>query len=230
VTAAFKSILVPGDVCVDVGANIGYFTLLASRLVGPSGHVYALEPSPEIHATLTSNLERNDVTNVTALGVAAGDTNGEAEFYEADGRNRGASSLRPASERDADEPESSAIRVQVRRLDSVISSVHLPRLKLVKIDVEGYELEVMGGLEPLFVRGARPSILVELTPEWSGEKGSNYLEDFCARHRMMVYSLSRDRLFSGHGITRFMPTEIGLSKSQQVELLLAPEEARVPNR
>jgi FkbM family methyltransferase len=230
VTAAFRAILLPGDVCVDVGANIGYFTLLASRLVGPDGHVYALEPSPEIQVSLVSNLKLNDVRNVTALGIAAGDRDGEADFYEAHGRNRGASSLRLAAEEAGDEAESRATRVQVRRLDSVVSDAHLPRLRLVKIDVEGYELEVMRGLEPLLVRGARPSIVVELTPSWSGEEASDYVATFCSRHRLKAYRLDRDRLFSGRGVTRFRPVEAGLGTSRQQELLLTPEEVRVTNR
>lgn len=230
VTAAFNAILVPGDVCVDVGANIGYFTLLASRLVGPSGHVYALEPSPAIQATLASNLELNAVINVTALDVAAGGTDGEAEFHEAHGRNRGASGFRLASEQVGEEQENRTVRVQVRRLDSIVPTVHLARLKLVKIDVEGYEVEVLRGLEPLFLRGARPLIVIELTPAWSGEDGANYLKDFCGRHRMKVYRLSREPLFSGRGVTQFMPTELGVSESKQNELLFAPEEVRVAGR
>jgi FkbM family methyltransferase len=229
VTAAFKAILGRGDVCVDVGANIGYFTLLASRLVGPDGHVYALEPSPESQVTLAANLELNGAKNVTALGVAAGDTDGEAEFYEAHPRNRGASSLRPASA-EGDAVERTARSVEVRRLDSVVSDDHLSRLKLVKIDVEGHELEVMRGLEPLLLRGSRPSIVVELTHAWSGDEGSSYVAEFCARHRFKAYRLSRDRLFGGRGVTQFMPTEIGLSNGSQEELLLAPEEAPVTDR
>jgi FkbM family methyltransferase len=230
VTAAFKTILAPGDVCVDVGANIGYFALLASRLVGSAGHVYALEPSPEIHVALTSNLELNGAMNVTALAVAAGDKDGEAEFYEAHGRNRGASSIRREHTEEDGEVGHRPTRVQVRRLDSVVQHAHLARLKLVKIDVEGYELEVMQGLEPLLLRGARPSVVVELTPAWSGEGSSDYVGEFCIRHRMNAYRLSREKLFSGRGVTRFRPVQIGWSESPQEELLLAPEETSVTSR
>jgi precorrin-6B methylase 2 len=69
VTAAFQALLSPGDVCVDVGANIGYFSLLAARLVGSRGHVYAVEPSSTSYDRLTKNLELNNATNVTALAL-----------------------------------------------------------------------------------------------------------------------------------------------------------------
>src|SRR4029077_7247904 len=59
VTAVFTRLLSPGDVCVDVGAYTGYFTLLASKLVGNSGHVYALEPASQTRKELVSNLELN---------------------------------------------------------------------------------------------------------------------------------------------------------------------------
>ena len=58
ITEAFRTCLAAGDVCVDIGAHVGYYTLLASRLVGPSGRVYAFEPSPGVYRALERNLER----------------------------------------------------------------------------------------------------------------------------------------------------------------------------
>ncbi len=72
VTAVVRSVLRPGDVVVDVGANIGYFTLLAARLVGSSGRVHALEPSVGTYERLVANLELNDAANVVPERVAAG--------------------------------------------------------------------------------------------------------------------------------------------------------------
>jgi hypothetical protein len=102
ITAAFRELLASGDVCVDVGAHIGYFSLLASRLVGPHGHVYALEPAPATYAALRSNLELNGVTNVTALRVAAGDREREGLLHEDRPGNTGASSILPRPQRTRD--------------------------------------------------------------------------------------------------------------------------------
>jgi FkbM family methyltransferase len=95
VTAAFRDLLSPGDICVDIGANAGYFTLLASKLVGPAGHVYALEPAPSTYAMLCANLELNAVSNVTALPVAGGERDGTTILHVGPARNTGSSSIVP---------------------------------------------------------------------------------------------------------------------------------------
>ena len=224
VTAAFRSLLLPGDVCIDVGANIGYFTLLASRLVGPRGHVYALEPSPASHAALGTNLDLNAITNVTALCVAAGENNGQAILHEAPGRNRGASSILPSAE-----DEATKVTVETRRLDSLVPADDLARARLVKIDVEGYEVEVMRTLEPVFDRGARPAVIVELSPVWSGGNAAAYCTSFCAEYDLKAYRLPRDKLLTGRPEVPFAPIELApielapISDEQQ-ELLLVPAE------
>jgi FkbM family methyltransferase len=154
VTAVFRRLLSPGDVCVDVGAYSGYFTLLASRLVGTAGHVYALEPAEQTSAELVANLELNGISNVSVLRIAAGAADEEARF---DDRPPG-SSIR-SSLRGATEP---GTLVQMRTIASLLSDVDASRLRLVKIDVEGHEVAVLRGLIPLLEHGTRPAILVEL--------------------------------------------------------------------
>lgn len=154
VTAVFRRSLSSGDVCIDVGAYTGYFTLLAAKLVGADGHVYALEPAAETHAELVSNLELNSTSNVTALCVAAGDAAGEAVFDDRPHGESIQSALRG--------PAESGRRVDVRTIASLIPAGDAPRLRLVKIDVEGHEVAVLRGLTPLFDSGARPAVLVEL--------------------------------------------------------------------
>lgn len=154
VTAVFRGLLFPGDVCIDVGAYSGYYTLLAAKLVGPAGHVYALEPAPAAHAALESNITLNGLANVTALRVAAGEADHQARF---DDRSEGQairSSVRTSAEL--------APSVPVRTLASLVRASDVERIRLVKIDVEGYEVEVLRGLRPLFDSGARPALLVEL--------------------------------------------------------------------
>lgn len=218
VTGAFQAFLLPGDVCVDVGANIGYFTLLASKLVGPEGHVYALEPSTRIHAALRANLELNQVTNVTALRVAAGDVEGKAFLYEGPAGNRGATSLHQAKAVAGAEVAS----VGTQRLDSLVRDEHVGRLRLVKIDVEGYEFEVLRGLEGVYLRGAHPAVIVELSPGWSGGDALDHLLQFCDEHDLKPFQLAREQLLNGREGAPFQPLEIGTTNEEQREWLLAP--------
>ena len=88
VTAVFTSFLEPADVLVDVGANVGYYTGLGARAVGPGGHVYALEPAPDTAAHLRRTVEANGLSNVTIFEMAAGADEGTAELHgSADGHD-----------------------------------------------------------------------------------------------------------------------------------------------
>jgi FkbM family methyltransferase len=183
-TAAFESLLSPGDVCVDVGANVGYFTLLASRLVGPEGHVYALEPEPQAYEALCSNLELNAVSNVTALALAAGAEARLAPLFVPPAGNLGRVSLR----RQPDLPASREELVSVRTVSSLVSGAELERLRLVKIDVEGYEVEVLRGLEELLEAGVRPAVLVEVHA-YADPDAPAYVVELCSRFALTAYTL-----------------------------------------
>jgi FkbM family methyltransferase len=164
VTAVVRTLLAPGDVAVDVGANVGYFTLLAAGLVGPEGRVHALEPSPATFAELTENVVRNGLRNVRAERLAAGAGAGEETLFEVSGgSNVGASSIRrhPGSHR-LGAAQVDEVPVHVAPLADVVPRDEWPRLALVKIDVEGFESDVLAGLEPIFAAGHRPAIAVEV--------------------------------------------------------------------
>jgi FkbM family methyltransferase len=185
VTALFHGLLSPGDVCIDVGANVGYYTLLASRLVGPAGHVYALEPAPSAFIRLNDNLALNGVSNVTALATAAGAEEGHADLYSGSG-NVGMSSIRHAHE------TWTATRVTVRPLPALVDPSELARVRLVKIDVEGFEVEVLRGLEPAFARGFAPAFIVELHTHRAPE-AAPFIDAFARRHGLTAYRLAHAR-------------------------------------
>jgi FkbM family methyltransferase len=197
-TTAFRNLLRDGDVCVDVGANIGYYTLLASKLVGRGGLVYALEPAPDVFAALEENLALNRADNVVALRVAAGPEEGEAQLFRPPAGNVGRSALRPPS----DVPSSPDLAaVAVMPLASVIPTSELRRLRLVKIDVEGYEVEVLRGLEPALESGFRPAVLLEVHVLEAPEAPA-YLTQLCRRHGLNAHTLAADY---GLGAQRFSP-------------------------
>jgi FkbM family methyltransferase len=173
-SALIASILEPGDVFVDVGANIGYYSLLASSLVGSEGKVVAIEPSPAIFAQLQDNATANGARNIRLVNVAASDADGELLLYGGTRWNRGASStvVHAADQ----QPEA---RVTAAPLDELLLPEELERLALLKIDIEGGELSV---LQRLFkTLGRYPpniKILVEMAPQVSGDVLHAVFRDF----------------------------------------------------
>ena len=131
----------PGDCVLDVGANIGLYSLALSRAVGPTGRVIAVEPDLENLALLRRNLQYNDCANVIVIEAALGDAAGTVLLYETDRVNRGSLStvdiFRVGPQH--------ARPVPMRRGDSVIEQTGL-RPRIAKIDVEGAEPQVLAGL------------------------------------------------------------------------------------
>lgn len=159
-TALLKAILKPGAVFVDVGANWGYFSLLAAHLVGAAGRVVALEPHPALFRALEANLAANGPRRAKALAVAASESAGIVTLSGHDPKagNRGTSSLLSRSEDDGERYE-----VRAARLDEVLDAEGVGDTDLVKIDVEGAEEMVLRGMEGL-ARHRHRRVLVELHP------------------------------------------------------------------
>jgi FkbM family methyltransferase len=188
VTAALRSLLRPGDVFVDVGANVGYHTLLASRLVGPGGRVLAVEPGAASYAALRANLDLNGTSNVTALQVAAGFDETKALLFDPPPGNLGRSSIRYSHRARSlgDERLATGTQVDVRPLSELLPADDRERLRLVKIDVEGYEVEVLRGLESVLRAGARTAVLVEVHVGAAPEAPA-YLSGFCEQFSLTAH-------------------------------------------
>ncbi|MBI2921475.1 MAG: FkbM family methyltransferase [Planctomycetes bacterium] len=147
-----QHLLRPGDRFVDVGANIGYYTLLAAALVGPSGAVEAFEPGQPALDRLRENIALNRLFNVRVHALALSDTPGSARFLT--GRD---TTNRLAASADAASPSSS---VPAARLDDLLSG---QPCALGKIDVEGAELRVLQGAEGMLSRANPPVWILEVT-------------------------------------------------------------------
>ena len=150
----------PGDVFVDVGANAGYFSLLASTLVGESGSVVAIEPLPALYEATRANVARNGLRNVRTVNVAASDRVGRLELFRGPASHTGLTSLvaEPGLELECE--------VESLPLSAILDDEELRRARLVKIDVEGAEAAVVAGMESLLRSGRRDlEVLVEIHPK-----------------------------------------------------------------
>ncbi len=167
-TALVRHLLCPGAVFVDVGANWGYFTLLAAYLVGPDGRVVALEPEPRCHTTLVENVTENGMDNVTVLDLAAADGDGclTLQGYDEALENYGTSRIVPSTAK-----KSGTIQVKASRLDDALDDLGLPRVDLVKMDIEGSEGAALAGLGRYLAAGRIQRLIVEIHSSQSAELG-----------------------------------------------------------
>jgi FkbM family methyltransferase len=145
----FCAALKPDDVVYDIGAQAGLYSLLASRLVGPKGAVYAFEPLPRNMRFLKLHIELNEVTNISIFELAIGGTDGTALF--ADGPNPLQGSL----------SESGLRSVRVAKLDTMFSKGLLRPPSVLKIDIEGGGLEACLGARKL-LETHRPSVFLAI--------------------------------------------------------------------
>ena len=140
---------------LDIGANLGWFSLVARTAVGPGGHVHAFEPQPDINTLLRATLVMNSINNVTLHEVALSDQNGTAELHVLAG-NYGAARL---SEVSGD--QWSTIKIPTVNAGAYLDSLDLPPVRLVKIDVEGHEETVFRSAERFFRERGPDAIIFE---------------------------------------------------------------------
>lgn len=146
----------PGDVVYDVGANVGYFTIMTARLVGTEGHVYAFEPVPDNAAAVRHNVALNQMKQVTVLPYAVSDEMGEGKLLLA--HYSGGSSLDTVGTPPDLKGE---LMVPLTTLDMFVSQQDVPQPSFVKIDVEGAEINVLRGMTWL-LKNAGPTLLYEI--------------------------------------------------------------------
>lgn len=156
VQEAIRDALKGGDVFYDIGANVGFFGLIAARLVGAEGAVYAFEPVPGVAAEARANAARNELANVHVIEAAASCRTGTATLVVT--RHPGGASL---SEADAGRDATGKLEVRTVRIDDLVAAGAVRPPDAVKIDVEGVEPDVIDGLSATLV-SHRPTVVCEL--------------------------------------------------------------------
>ena len=162
-------VLEPGMVFVDGGANEGLYSLFASRHVGSTGRVLAVEPSSREYARLVANLRVNALDNVTSVRGALGDSRGEVTLAVAGGGHDGLNTIGPHAS-DLNVETAAHEQVELLTLDDLVLAHGFGRVDVIKLDVEGSELRVLDGARALIARD-RPLLLIEVEVERLASQG-----------------------------------------------------------
>ena len=153
-----KKILRQKDVFIDIGANIGYFSLL-SATISPSAKVISFEPVKDLFQKIKENVSINDCKNIVAINAAVGETNEQRELFLSTPDNLGMSSFQ--------QPENYAGRkenVEVIAIDDWFKTSGLTKVDLIKLDIEGSELAALKGMRSV-LEEQRPVLIAEINPE-----------------------------------------------------------------
>ncbi|MEU8780848.1 FkbM family methyltransferase [Streptomyces sp. NPDC048637] len=196
----------PGDTYIDVGANVGYFSLLAAQLVGEEGRVVAVEASPTFHRGILRHVGINGLTNVRAVHTAVSDERKTVTLILASSSNMGAASIVPYGG-----PAEAAMEVEAAPLPEILDPEEIASARVIKIDVEGAEGSVIRGLAPLLDK-LRPDaeITVEVTPDRMEKLGdsADELLAIMRDHGFHVYRLANSYAPGSYPAALHRPTGV----------------------
>lgn len=185
-----EKILHKGDYFLDIGANIGITSLLASGRIGSEGRVYAVEALPATQKLLAENLALNEASNIQIVPFALLDKNTKVEFYGSTNGNIGGSSLSEQGQK------ADAVTVQGKTLDSLLLDGTIKRCDVMKIDIEGAEFLALQGMREFFTRSKPRVIMIEvyemLLAQFSAKPSD--IINFFANHGYVWYRASRNGL------------------------------------
>lgn len=156
-TSLLLPFLKPGMTVFDIGANIGYYTVLMARRVGQHGIVHAFEINDKVLNLLEDNIRMAHLTNVTVVKKAVAKATGEAEFFLPHEGDEAEGSLRKSHRYDA----LGVLKVKTVSIDDYVREHGIPRVDLIKIDVEGAEYEAFQGASKLLSSKDKPVIMFE---------------------------------------------------------------------
>lgn len=169
-TNLFKKHLKPGNIVLDIGANIGYHTLIAAERVGKTGHVYAFEPDPKNFQLLKKSVEVNGYKNVTLEQVALSNKNGQGKLFLSNEDNYG--DLRIFDSQDM----RASTQIKLMALDTYFKDKN-PQIDVIKLDVQGSEALVITGAQQTLKKNKHLKLFTEFWPKalrLSGSSATDY--------------------------------------------------------
>jgi FkbM family methyltransferase len=161
-TRVIKKIITRGMTVIDLGANIGYYTLIESKLVGSEGKIVAVEPNSENIKFLKLNIQKNGIKNVTVIEAAIGDRDGFDTLHLSETSNWHSMISNPSLK------QLNSVEVKVRQLDNLIEELGVS-VSLIRMDIEGYEINVIRGMIRTLQKYG-PRLVVELHPQLVGSQ------------------------------------------------------------
>ncbi|MBO3460286.1 FkbM family methyltransferase [Aetokthonos hydrillicola Thurmond2011] len=170
-----------GSIFIDIGANIGFYSIFAATIVGESGRVLCFEPSPREFRRLLKNIQLNHSINLLPYNIALSDYVGESKFFIAESHT-GLNSCSPEIK-----DKKTCISVPVCTGDILLQSLDSNTKKLIKIDVEGLEFSVLSGMVNILRQRNILAVVVEITPTFLANFGHT---------KDMIYTLMME-----HGFT-----------------------------
>jgi len=168
-----KNNLKEGDVFVDVGANIGCYSMVAAKLVGKTGSVHSFEPVTKVFGKLQQNILLNKLDNITANKKAVFESSGNIELYVSSNENAGMSSIFHHDTESGEIEKTEAVS-----LDDYFADPDIQKISMIKIDIEGAELFALKGMKTILDK-FRPVIIMEVSEaviKNSGIEGKESLE------------------------------------------------------
>jgi len=196
-TELFKKVVKEGEVVVDLGANIGYFTLLAAKLVGKNGKVFSFEPEPRNYGYLKKNIEINDYKNVVAVQKAVSDKNGKTRLYICD-YDTGHHTINKfegvrAYARGRLVKEKS-VEIETVTLDEFFKGKE-ELIDVIKMDVEGAEALVLAGMDNILKKNKKLQMFIEFFPlliKKMGSSPSEFLKKLIEDYRFSISVIPDD--------------------------------------
>jgi len=197
-TDVFRKYVIPGMVVFDIGANIGYYSFLASKLVGESGNVYSFEPEPNNFSLLQENIKRWSSQNVLPVNKAVSIDGGEALLNISS--KSGCHSLIGHSK-----VSGHSVHVSTIDLDSFVKENNIKRVDFIKIDIEGAELLALKGMQNI-INSFSPIIICEVNPGFQSSAGYTTVEmlAFFKQNGYIVKYLGEDQEIEEQGYTNII--------------------------